>query len=441
MVIHYCGTPTLTIYRTTLNGVGAEVYPLEEMLAHGVWTNDSVSFAISATEYRLLVDGKENVMSIKYDTKTQNEYEVSYLDEYGFKYSFTVYMHREDVVIQPAEGMQISQLSDMLVTKDGVQVVFTEGARCTYTLNNEPEKVYNADEVLYKDGTYRFRVVDKAGNVSTYTVKKDSAVEYRLEGAGVNEILVNGGVTNSNTVRFYAENADNAYIKKVFLNNEFIEYGDEVFTERGKWELIVADDAGNESYFRFYILYGKIDGFKYAAPYNYEITSVIHEIGDSTADASETIQDQGLRLEASENGKYTVTMRSTVTGSTKSFTFTIDKTPPSVELLGCEVGEKTINNITFKGVSVGDTLYVYRDGVLTRTVRIDSDYMDPPTISEAGKYRIVIENEAGVQTELSFERKYIPNVAGNILIIVLAMASVAGLFVGLIWRNHSKTDD
>ena len=110
-------------------------------------------------------------------------------------------------------------------------------------------------------------------------------------------------------------------------------------------------------------------------------------------------------------------------------------------MLGCEVGEKTINNITFKGVSVGDTLYVYKDGVLTRTVRIDSDYMDPPTISEAGKYRIVIENEAGVQTELSFERKYIPNVPGNILIIVLAMASVAGLFVGLIWRNHSKTDD
>lgn len=440
-VIHYCGTPTLTIYRTTLNGVGTEIYPLEEMLAHGVWTNDSVSFSISATEYRLLVDGKENVMSIKYDSKTQNEYEVSYLDEYGFKYSFTVYMHRENVVIQPAEEMQISQLSDMLVTKDGVQVIFTEGACCTYTLNNEAEKVYDVGEVLYKDGTYRFRVVDKAGNVSTYTVKKDSAVEYRLEGVGVNETLINGGVTNGNSVRFYAENADNAYIKKVFLNNEFIEYDDDVFTERGKWELIVADDVGNESYFRFYILYGKIDGFKYTAPYNYEITSVIHEIGDSTADASETIHEQGLRLEASENGKYTVTMKSMVTGSTKTFTFTIDKTPPSVELIGCEVGEKTINNITFKGVSVGDTLYVYRDGVLTKTIHIDSEYMDSPIISEAGKYRIVIESEAGVQTELFFERKYIPNVPGSILIIVLAMASVAGLFIGLIWRNHSKTDD
>jgi hypothetical protein len=67
--------------------------------------------------------------------------------------------------------------------------------------------------------------------------------------------------------------------------------------------------------------------------------------------------------------------------------------------------------------------------------------MDPPTISEAGKYKIVVENEAGVQTELSFERKYVPNVAGSVLIIVLSFAAVVGLFVGLIWRNHSKTDD
>ena len=440
-VIHYCGTSTLTILRNTLNGVGVETYSLEEMLSSGVWTNDSVDFSISASEYVLKVDGMENVKSIDYDTKTKNEYDVYYLDEYGFEYTFKVYLHREDVVIQPAESMSVSQLSDLLVTKDSVQMRFTENALCSYTLNNEPEKVYNAGDILYKDGIYRFKTVDKAGNVSTYTVKKDSAVEYRLEGTGTNEILVNGGVTNSHSVKFFAENADNAYIKKVFHNNEFIEYEDEIFTERGKWELIVADDAGNESYFRFYILNGKIDGFSYNTPYNYVITSVVWKIEDSIADAAETIKEQGLRLEATENGKYTVTMQSSVTGDVKTFAFTIDKTPPQTELLGCQPNEKTINNVTLKGCSLGDTIYVYKDGKLVKTVRIDSDYMDPPTISEAGKYKIIVENEAGIQTELSFERKYIPNVAGSVLIIVLAFASVLGLFVGLIWRNHSKTDD
>ena len=67
--------------------------------------------------------------------------------------------------------------------------------------------------------------------------------------------------------------------------------------------------------------------------------------------------------------------------------------------------------------------------------------MDAPTISEAGKYKIVVENEAGVTTEFTFERKYVPNVAGSVLIIILSLVCVGGLMVGLIWRNHSKTDD
>lgn len=440
-VIQYCGTPTLTITRNILNGVTTETYSLDEIETDGVWTNDTVTFEVSATQYVLTVDGLSNVTSISYATKTKNEYDVYYLDEYGFKYTFKVYLHREEVMVAPTESVSISQLSDLLVTRDGVQMLFTENATCTYTLNSEAEKAYNAGEILYKDGIYHFKVIDKAGNIATYTVKKDSAVEYRLEGTGTNEILINGGITNGHSVRFYSENSDNVYIKKVFLNNEFIEYDDTMFTERGKWELIVADDVGNESYFRFYIIHGKLDGFLYSTPYNYEIASVMWEMEESIAEATETIKEAGLRLEATENGTYTVTMLSLVTGDTKTFTFTIDKTPPQVELVGCNQNEKTINNITLNGCEVGDTIYVYKDDELVKTVRIASDYMDAPTISEAGKYKIVVENEAGLKTEFVFERKYVPNVAGSVLIIILAFASVAGFFVGLIWRNHSKTDE
>lgn len=440
-VIHYCATSTLTITRTTLNGVGAEKYSLEGIEENGVWTNDTVNFSVSATKYILTVDGLKNVSSISYAAKTKNEYEVYYLDEYGFEYTFKVYLHRKEVTLTPAESMSVSQLSDMLVTKDSVQMLFTENAYCSYILNNETEKVYNTGDVLYKDGIYRFKVIDKAGNGATYTVKKDSSVEYRLEGTGANEVLINGGITNGHSVKFYSEQSDSAYIKKVFHNNELIEYSDTMFNERGKWELIVADDAGNESYFRFYILYGKLDGFTYNTPYNYAITSVIWEMENSLAEATETIKEAGLRLEATENGTYTVTMQSSVTGDVQTFTFTIDKTPPRVSLIGCQENEKTINNVTLDGCVVGDTIYVYKDDKLIKTVRITSDYMEAPTMNEAGKYRILIENEAGVTKELFFELKYVPNVAGSVLIIVLALTTVVGLFVGLIWRNHSKTDD
>ena len=74
-------------------------------------------------------------------------------------------------------------------------------------------------------------------------------------------------------------------------------------------------------------------------------------------------------------------------------------------------------------------------------VCIDTASTDFPEISESGKYRLVVENEAGITTELTFERKYVPNVAGSILIIVLSLAAATCLLVGLIWRNHSKTDD
>jgi hypothetical protein len=257
---------------------------------------------------------------------------------------------------------------------------------------------------------------------------------------GAGEVLFNGGVTNGRSVKFFSGNSDKAYIKKVFHNNQFIEYDDETFTERGKWELIIADEVGNESYFLFYILYGKIDGFTYTAPYDYKINSVIREMEDSSLNVTDAVVVNG-RLEAKENGIYTVTMESLLTAESITFTFTVDKTAPNVQLVGCQQNEKTINDITLKGCEVGDTIYVYKDGKLVKTVRIDSNYMDPPTISEAGKYRIIVENEAGVQTALAFERKYVPNVAGSMLIIVLSLAAVVGLFVGLVWRNHSKTDD
>ena len=64
-----------------------------------------------------------------------------------------------------------------------------------------------------------------------------------------------------------------------------------------------------------------------------------------------------------------------------------------------------------------------------------------PTITEGGKYRTVIESEAGVAIEFTFVRKHVMNTAGSVFIMVMIGIAVIGLFTGLVYRNKSKTDD
>jgi hypothetical protein len=147
---------------------------------------------------------------------------------------------------------------------------------------------------------------------------------------------------------------------------------------------------------------------------------------------------------AIENGKYTVVMVSDVTGITSTFDFTVNTTAPDVKLVGCSNGETTINDVTIDGYKVGDIIRVYRalesGEELVSEVEVTSLATKIPTITEGGKYRIVVESEAGVQTELSLVRKHVMNTAGSIFILVIIALSVIGLFTGLIYRNKSKTD-
>jgi hypothetical protein len=146
-----------------------------------------------------------------------------------------------------------------------------------------------------------------------------------------------------------------------------------------------------------------------------------------------------------ENGKYTVVMSSDVTGMKSIFDFTVNTTAPDVSLVGCNNGETTINDVTLSGYKVGDTIRVYRatktGEQLVEEVEITSLSTKIPTITEGGKYRIIVESEAGVQTELSLVRKHVMNTAGSVFILIIIGLSVIGLFTGLIYRNKSKTDD
>ena len=113
-------------------------------------------------------------------------------------------------------------------------------------------------------------------------------------------------------------------------------------------------------------------------------------------------------------------------------------------MVGCNEGETTINDVTLEGCVVGDTIRIYMTTdtgeKLVKTVEVTSPSTKIPTISEGGKYRIVVESEAGVQTELSFIRKHVMNTEGSIFIMIVIGLAVIGLVTGLVYRNKSKTD-
>ena len=146
-----------------------------------------------------------------------------------------------------------------------------------------------------------------------------------------------------------------------------------------------------------------------------------------------------------ENGTYTVVMTSNVTGMASAFEFTVNTNAPQASLVGCADRETTINDVTITGCKVGDRIKIYRytdsGEELVEEIEVTSLATKMPTITEGGKYRVVIESEAGVACEYTFVRKHVMNTAGSIFIMVMIGLAVVGLFTGLIYRNKSKTDD
>ena len=387
-------------------------------------------------------------MFLSPDQHGYSEYNITYVDEYGFSYSFKAYLVRQDIEIKPNLNTDEQYIDGVLTTTENFSISFSENAICTYTWNNSEEITYTLGENIYRDGVYRFTVTDHAGNVVALTIKKDTVVEFALVESNSSAVIQSGGVINSSKVSFEALNGDSAFIEKAFKNGVLQEgFDGSNFSEDGKWELIVSDKLGNKAYFCFYIVTKQKDKFAYTTPYEYHVTEMWYDSGDGVKISYLKFVNHGEHsssFEFSENGKYIVVMTSDVTGSVSQFEFTINTNAPAVSLVGCNVGETTINDVTLTGCAVGDRIKIYRatrtGEELVQEIEVTSLMTKMPTISDGGDYRIVVESEAGVQTELNFVRKHVMNTEGSIFIMVIIALAVIGLFVGLVYRNKSKTD-
>ena len=452
--IHYRSTPTLKLQRTTRSNSKLEDYDLSQALSIGFWSNNTLVFTTDAETYVFTVSG--NVTECPRTLVFENagdfgsfEYDITYIDEYGFEYSFKAYLVRKNVTVDVGSSVTGIEIDGILNTQNDISITFGDKIYATYTRNNGEEVIYHSGDVLKKDGTYRFTVIDYAGNATALTIRKDTVVEYSFVESNTGNVVQNGGIVNSSKVAFNALNKDSAYIERVLkdgiLQNDFT--GNK-FSEDGKWEIILCDKLGNRAYFCFYIITRSQNGFAYTTPYEYRIAEMWYDSGDGVKLSYMNFvnhTDFNSTFEFIENGTYTVLMTSDVTGITSTFEFVVNTLAPDVSLVGCEVGETTINDVSVTGCKVGDRIKIYRatetGEELVQQLDVTSSSTKMPTVTEGGKYRIVVESEAGVATELAFVRKHVMNTAGSVFIMVVIGLAVVGLFTGLVYRNKSKTDD
>ena len=452
--VHYRGTPTLKLERTTRSKSEPEIYDLNYAISLGFWSNNTLVFSTEASMYYFTVNGNatECPRTLAFDNAGDfgsTEYVITYVDEYGFEYSFKAYLVRKNVSIELSKDIEVVDVEGVLNTKNNISVTFGENTYATYTLNNGESFIYHSGDVLKKDGTYRFTVTDYAGNVSTLVVKKDTMVEFAFFESNTSTEIQSGAVVNSSKVSLNILNKDSAYIEKVLKDGVLQkDYNTTKFYEDGKWEVILSDKLGNKAYFCFYIVTKMQNGFSYTTPYEYNIVEMWFDSGDGIKVSYMNFvnhTDFTSSFRFNENGKYTVVMSSNVTGKTTTFEFTVNTVAPDVSLVGCDVGETTIKDVSITGCKVGDNIKIYRatdtGEELVSEVAVTSTAIKMPTITEGGKYRVVVESEAGVSTELTFVRKHVMNTAGSVFIIIIIALAVVGLFVGLVYRNKSKTDN
>ncbi len=442
--VHYAGNSVFSINKKILT---EDTYNEIEVDDDGyVYSNDILRFTTTATKYKFTIDSKDYncpyILQFREASLTGSyTYELYYIDEYGFEYSFKAVLLREEVTYEI--NQDTTEINGVASLAKDFSINFDATYSAIYTLNDVLYS-YVPGTNLHEDGLYTFIIKDKAGNLKTININKDSIVSYKVYERDTNKTLVSGDVSSNGNVSIQTTK-ENEYItvKKAYLNGVLQENQETVFTDNGKWEVLISDELGNVSYFAFYIYTHVLSEFSYDTPYNYLFTRIdyTNASGTKMSYLDKVIQhDTYSSVVLSDNGTYELYMTSLADKSIVSFTILINDEKPNVSLVGVENHGTTSDNVTIKGYQVGDVIRIYKDNTLLKTINVLTSDMSSPVISELGDYRIEVTNTQGNTTVLEFKRQYTANSASSILIIVILVVIAGSLFAGLFFRKREKID-
>lgn len=345
---------------------------------------------------KVLVNGEEK--RLNYGTLELNEdgiYEVGVVVS-GKTYCFSIMVDATapEVVLNGAENGG--------TTNRDVSAEWTETDVSATLMFGWETKPYQSGDILTAEGTYELVLIDDVGNKTVLTFVIDKTVEYTVN-------TVDGFISNEDVV-FNAD--EELTIRLTKDGNEMLYAFGYPISEEGDYVAVLTDQYGNTEEVAFWILKKTLQ------------RSFDYDFGD-TEITSVTLNGESCELDFEADGTYVVT------SGEYSFTITLDRIAPTLELNGVGNEGSTKKSVTLENLSEQATVQVYLNDELI-------EYEIGSKLSETGKYRVVVTDEVGNVSEYSFE---ILSRVNGVLIAVLVIGVLAVIGVGVFLFLKKKKRD
>jgi hypothetical protein len=248
------------------------------------------------------------------------------------------------------------------LTNEGVVVTLSEAFLKSRTIKKSGKSItWPADGKLMADGKYSISVKDKIGNSLSYSFTVDRTAPTVTVKTKAKKVLANGGATNEAYVSATFADASK-YTKSVTKDGKSMSFPSK-FTSEGTYIITATDAAGNKTTFKFVIdrvapvISCKTSGGKAMTSGATVNQNVVITITDRAA-VTKTLTLNGKTISWPANntvtadGKYVVTAKDSLGYSAAAYTFTIDKTGPSITAKNSSNAAVANNGATNKNVTV-----------------------------------------------------------------------------------------
>lgn len=297
-------------------------------------------------------------------------------------------------------------------TNGFVQVVWEED-NLTSTIYKDGNYLgnYTSGSEIKLNGNYKVKVSDRAGNFIEFEFKIDNKIEFDIN-------TFNGGISNGG-VRVVAKEE---LTIEMYKDGEKIDYNfEQILNDDGNYAFILTDVLGNQTGFSFTIWNKPINRIQRKFNDQIEIKEIIFNEEIQELD----IQDNTLYLV--DEGLYQVTVLDKTVNKNFTFNLTLDTTPPTIDLVGTENGGYTKSEVSTRNPSE-NPIYIYAsndDG--------EFEYKLGEKMKDAGKYQLVVVDEAGNKTVYEFTIVYSFN--GATIALFGALLAVVVILIIFLVKN------
>lgn len=390
------GIDAITVEKTYVQSA-----PLGSLIGveNGGYTNGTVKFEWTDEATVTLEKDGEVIAYTSGQSLTENgSYALTFENFDGHKsvYTFVIDTVKPEAFIEGAEnGRSVSA---------DVKVTFTEESLTAELFKNgESLGEYVSGTVVTESGDYKVVISDLANNETEVTFVVDKFVDFEIN---VND----NGLSNSVTATAN-ETVTVAFTK----DGEAAEYKlGETITVPGNYTLTLTDNLGNKTEIAFTIVTPLVQKFEH----NFDNTP---DFVKALVNGEEKRLNYGT-LELFEDGTYEVGV--VVADKTYNFTVTVDGTAPALTITGAENGGTTKDAVVLSELTENAEMRVYLNDT-------EIEYKLGDELTELGKYRVVLVDEVGNETEYTFEILYSMN-GGAIALIIIGILVVAGVIVAII---------